>query len=94
MRIAAIPPVLIATLVVGSAVNSQTATAGGAATGNAAKPANSGAGVQGLPGNKSGPSVKASSQASPGRSTTAPDQSGVRGLPGSKAGPTVKPPGR
>jgi EF hand domain-containing protein len=48
---------------------------------------NSGAGVPGLPGNKSGPAVK------PGESTgVRPDQSKVPGLPGSKSGPAQKSP--
>jgi EF hand domain-containing protein len=48
---------------------------------------NSGAGVPGLPGNKSGPAVK------PGEVTgVRPDQSKVPGLPGNKSGPAVQPP--
>jgi EF hand len=43
---------------------------------------NSGAGVPGLPGNKSGPAIKPGEQ-----STVRPDQSNVPGLPGSKSGP-------
>jgi EF hand len=48
---------------------------------------NSGAGVPGLLGNKSGPAVK------PGESTgVRPDQSKVPGLPGSKSGPAQESP--
>jgi EF hand len=48
---------------------------------------NSGAGVPGLPGNKSGPAVK------PGEVTgVRPDQSKVPGLPGNKSGRAVQPP--
>lgn len=48
---------------------------------------NSGAGVSGLPGNKSGPAVK------PGeRSNVRPDQSKVPGLPGNKSGPAAQKP--
>ncbi len=48
---------------------------------------NSGAGVQGLPGNKSGPAAKPGDQ-----SNVRPDQSNVPGLPGNKSGPAQKPP--
>jgi hypothetical protein len=61
---------LVGTVVGGPAALAQTTTA-----------PNSGAGVPGLPGNKSGPAVR------PGESTPVrPDQSKVPGLPGSKAG--------
>lgn len=60
----------------GSAALAQTTTA-----------PNSGAGVSGLPGNKSGPAV------SPGQqSTVRPDQSNVPGQPGTKSGPALQPP--
>jgi len=48
---------------------------------------NSGAGVPGLSGSKSGPAVKPSEQ-----STVRPDQSNVPGLPGNKSGPALQPP--
>ena len=48
---------------------------------------NSGAGVPGLPGNKSGPPPSPGTQ-----STVRPDQSNVPGLPGNKSGPVVQPP--
>jgi hypothetical protein len=52
---------------------------------------NSGAGVPGLPGGKSGPAVSPSGTAQP-EQRTSPDQSGVQGLPGTKSGPAVQPP--
>ena len=48
---------------------------------------NSGAGVPGLPGNKSGPAVRPGEQ-----SNVRPDQSNVPGLPGNKSGPALQPP--
>jgi hypothetical protein len=63
---------LIGTVVGGSAALAQTTTA-----------PNSGAGVPGLPGNKSGPAVRPGEQ-----SNVRPDQSKVPGLPGSKSGPS------
>jgi hypothetical protein len=48
---------------------------------------NSGAGVPGLPGNKSGPAVSPGTQFN-----VRPDQSNVPGAPGSKSGPAVQPP--
>jgi hypothetical protein len=50
-------------------------------------------GVSGLPGSKSGPTVKRSGTTAPEATRSQPsgDQSKVRGLPGSKSGPTVKP---
>ena len=50
---------------------------------------NSGAGVPGLPGNKSGPAVRPGEQ-----SNVRPDQSKVPGLPGSKSGPAQVSPNR
>ena len=49
---------------------------------------NSGAGVRGLPGNKSGPAVKPGEQSSGIRQ----DQSKVPGLPGNKSGPAAQKP--
>jgi hypothetical protein len=48
---------------------------------------NSGAGVPGLPGNKSGPPPNPGTQFN-----VRPDQSNVPGLPGNKSGPVVQPP--
>ena len=52
-------------------------------------------GVPGLPGSKSGPTVKPSGNTVPEATQSRPsgDQSGVQGLPGNKSGPAVKPPG-
>ena len=63
----------------------------GNTTGAAGRAPNSGAGVQGLPGNKSGPAVTPSGQVSAQPKATPPDQSGVPGLPGSKSGPAARP---
>jgi hypothetical protein len=67
---------LVGTVVGGPAALAQTTTA-----------PNSGAGVPGLPGNKSGPAMKAG-----GESNVRPDQSNVPGLPGNKSGPAQQPP--
>jgi hypothetical protein len=69
--------IVVATIVGGPAALAQTTTA-----------PNSGAGVQGLPGNKSGQAAKPGEQSSGVR----PDQSKVPGLPGNKSGPAQKPP--
>jgi hypothetical protein len=52
---------------------------------------NSGAGVHGMPGNKSGPAVKSQTPASEQSSGVSQDQSKVPGLPGNKSGPAQKP---
>jgi hypothetical protein len=52
---------------------------------------NSGAGVQGMPGNKSGPAVKPQTPAGGQSSGVSQDQSKVPGLPGNKSGPAEKP---
>ena len=54
---------------------------------------NSGAGVQGMPGNKNGPAVtpNAPSNSSAGQSGLQNDVSKVPGAPGGKSGPAVKP---
>jgi hypothetical protein len=50
------------------------------------------AGVPGLPGSKSGPTVTPSGATLPqNRTQTSGDQSGVQGLPGNKSGPAAKP---
>ena len=51
---------------------------------------NSGAGVHGMPGNKSGPAVKHQTPAGE-QSGVSQDQSKVPGLPGNKSGPAQKP---
>ena len=61
---------------------------------------NSGAGIQGQPGNKSGPPAQAPSATTGAGAQQAPDDPGVRaqdpakipGLPGNKSGPAAKPP--
>jgi hypothetical protein len=61
---------------------------------------NSGAGIQGQPGNKSGPAAKESTTgaAAPtgsdrgGNPANAPEAAKVPGLPGGKSGPTVRSP--
>jgi opacity protein-like surface antigen len=53
---------------------------------------NSGAGVPGKPGSKSGPAMTKSGTGSAGQSGAATDQSKVPGMPGNKSGPAVKPP--
>ena len=62
-------------------------------------PGNSGAGIAGQPGNKSGPpansaagSTTGSGTSSTGQSPSGQDASKVPGLPGSKSGPAVRPP--
>jgi hypothetical protein len=52
----------------------------------------SGAGVQGLPGNKSGPAANPSGQTQSSNKAPRSDQSGVQGLPGNKSGPAPLPP--
>jgi len=55
-------------------------------------PNNSGAGVPGLPGNKSGPAHRPDGMTQDAHTPgTSPDQSNVPGLPGTKSGPTVQP---
>ena len=55
---------------------------------------NSGAGVAGKPGSKSGPATTKSGPGSSNQSGTNPDQSNVKGMPGNKSGPAVKPPSK
>ena len=53
---------------------------------------NSGAGVHGMPGNKSGPAVKPQTPAGEQSTTSGnKDASKVPGLPGNKSGPAQKP---
>jgi hypothetical protein len=51
---------------------------------------NSGAGVQGVPGNKSGPAVNGKNQSS----GTTQDTSKIPGMPGNKSGPPAQKPSR
>ena len=53
---------------------------------------NSGAQVQGLPGNKSGPAVSPSGQTNSQNNGQRQDWSGAKGLPGNKSGPAQQPP--
>ena len=57
---------------------------------------NSGAGVQGMPGNKSGPATKNSGDQSSGttQSSGGQDTSKVQGMPGNKSGPPAEKPSR
>ena len=55
---------------------------------------NSGAGVAGKPGSKSGPAMTKSGSGSSNQNGTNPDQSNVKGMPGNKSGPAVKPPSK
>jgi hypothetical protein len=76
-KIATVAAVILIGAVVGGPVAlAQTSTA-----------ANSGAGVPGLPGNKSGPALRLGEQFN-----VRPDQSNVPGLPGNKSGPALQPP--
>ncbi|WP_407159671.1 hypothetical protein [Bradyrhizobium sp. STM 3557] len=69
---------------------------------NSAPPSaqNSGAGIQGAPGNKNGPPAKSGTVGSSSSSTmdrqnpnvSAQDPANVKGLPGNKSGPAVKKP--
>jgi hypothetical protein len=55
---------------------------------------NSGAGVQGLPGNKSGPAAKPEQNPTGQTSGVSQDQSKVPGLPGNKSGPAPEKPSK
>jgi hypothetical protein len=55
---------------------------------------NSGAGVAGKPGSKSGPAMTKSGSGPSNQNGTNPDQSHVKGMPGNKSGPAVKPPSK
>jgi hypothetical protein len=63
----------------------------GSAAGVGERAVNSGAGVRGLPGSKSGPAITPAGKTAEEPDVTRPDQSGVPGLPGSKSGPAVQP---
>src|SRR5262245_34766586 len=75
-KITTLAAVLLITVVGARAALAQTTTA-----------PNSGAGLPGLPGNKSGPPVKPGEQFN-----IRPDQGNVPGLPGNKSGPALQPP--
>ena len=62
-----------------------------AAAGAGERPGNSGAGVRGLPGNKSGPAITPYGKTAEESDVTRPEQSGFPGLPGSESGPAVQP---
>jgi hypothetical protein len=64
----------------------------GSAAGSGGGAANSGAGVRGLPGSKSGPTVTPSGTILAEPEVTKPDQSGVPGLPGNKSGKAAQSP--
>jgi uncharacterized protein involved in exopolysaccharide biosynthesis len=68
-----------------------TVIGGPAALAQTTETPNSGAGVQGMPGNKSGPAVKPQTPAGEQSSGVSQDQSKVPGLPGNKSGPAQKP---
>lgn len=54
---------------------------------------NSGAGVQGMPGSKSGPTVRSDQSTAPSQTGTAgQDAAKVPGMPGGKSGPAAKSP--
>jgi hypothetical protein len=53
---------------------------------------NSGAGIIGQPGSKSGPAAKSPNATTGSGESRNPDAAKVPGLPGSKSGPAVKPP--
>ena len=53
---------------------------------------NSGAGITGQPGSKSGPAAKSPSATTGSGKSRNQDAAKVPGLPGSKSGPAVKPP--
>ena len=71
---------------------SQNQSATDQSNGGPASRTNSGAGMPGLPGNKSGQTVSPSGSVTPERHATDQDQSGVRGLPGNKSGTTATSP--
>jgi hypothetical protein len=54
------------------------------------QPNNSGAGVQGMPGNKNGPAANSSGGSN--ATTQQQDPSKIQGLPGNKSGPSTKAP--
>jgi hypothetical protein len=88
MRIT-IPLVVLAAVLVGPSAFAQSPSQDNAEQ----RPNNSGAGVPGLPGNKSGPAHRPEGMTQDGHTPApSPDQSNVPGLPGTKSGPAVRPP--
>jgi hypothetical protein len=68
-------------------------TASAQTTPGSAGSSNSGAGVQGMPGNKSGPAVRSGSSTSTQQTGSAgQDASKIQGMPGNKSGPAAKSP--
>ena len=53
---------------------------------------NSGAGVAGMPGNKSGPAMNKSGKSQMAPGAPHQDASKVQGMPGNKSGPAARPP--
>ena len=83
--------VAIAALLTAGVLSASAQTTSGSA-GSPTGP-NSGAGVQGMPGNKSGPAVRSGSNTSNQQTgSTGQDASKVQGMPGNKSGPAVKSP--
>jgi hypothetical protein len=88
MRIT-IPLVVLAAVLVGPSAFAQSPSQDNGEQ----RPNNSGAGVPGLPGNKSGPDHRPEGMTQEGHTPApSPDQSNVPGLPGTKSGPTVRSP--
>lgn len=77
---------LAAVLLLGGAIG------GPAALAQTTRTPNSGAGVQGMPGNKSGPAAKPQQNPSGQSSGVNQDPSKVPGLPGNKSGPAPQKP--
>jgi hypothetical protein len=83
-----IPLVVLVAVLVGPSAFAQSPSQDNAGQ----RPNNSGAGVPGLPGNKSGPTHRPNGMNQDAHTGTSPDQSNVPGLPGTKSGPAVQPP--
>src|SRR5690242_7499569 len=84
--------VTIAAVLVGGVLSAAAQTTSGSAGSPTAT--NSGAGVQGMPGNKSGPAARPGTSGGnqqPGSAVQ--DTSKIQGMPGNKSGPAAKPPG-
>jgi hypothetical protein len=82
-------PAIFSAMLLGSQAFAQSSTSGKASNPSAT---NSGAGVPGLPGSKSGSTQTPSGTTPLERSATSPDTSRVPGLPGSKSGPSERSP--
>ena len=86
----------LALAAIASPAMSQTTTPSGAGQATMPSGPNSGAGIQGQPGNKNGPAARSPSAtsgagASSPQSPATQDASKVPGLPGNKNGPAAKP---